>query len=186
MTVFDYITLGVLAASMLLGVWRGVIGEVFSLFGWVLGFLAAIFYGDAIAALLFSAIENQLLRLLFAWIVVFLLVLGILALLRVLVKKLITTAGLGSSDRALGILFGALRGLLVVVLLTAVGGFTKLPQQPWWQQAALSPVLENAVIACLPWLPENLAAEISFQGKVRPGEEDAQSGKLAITTISWS
>jgi membrane protein required for colicin V production len=38
MTPFDYVVLGILLASMAIGAWRGVIGEIIALAAWVLAF----------------------------------------------------------------------------------------------------------------------------------------------------
>ena len=45
--------------------------------------------------------------------------------------------GLGFVDRLLGAVFGAARGLAVVVLFALVAGVTTLPKQDWWQNAML-------------------------------------------------
>ena len=41
MTAFDYAVLAVIAASALLGLWRGVVGEVLALAAWVVAFFVA-------------------------------------------------------------------------------------------------------------------------------------------------
>ena len=41
MTVFDYAVLTVIAASVLLGLWRGVVSELLALAAWIVAFLVA-------------------------------------------------------------------------------------------------------------------------------------------------
>ncbi|MCF8177256.1 MAG: CvpA family protein, partial [Sulfuritalea sp.] len=41
MTAFDYAVLTVIAASVLLGLWRGVVSEILALAAWVVAFLVA-------------------------------------------------------------------------------------------------------------------------------------------------
>ncbi len=41
MTAFDYVVIGIVVASLALGLWRGVIGEIIALVAWVLAFFAA-------------------------------------------------------------------------------------------------------------------------------------------------
>lgn len=48
MTVFDYLVLAIVAASLLLGMWRGVVGEIIALIAWVLAFFAARWWGAAL------------------------------------------------------------------------------------------------------------------------------------------
>ena len=45
MTVFDYVVIGIVAVSLALGVWRGVMGEIIALVAWVLAFIAALGFG---------------------------------------------------------------------------------------------------------------------------------------------
>ncbi|HZJ98003.1 MAG TPA: CvpA family protein, partial [Oligella sp.] len=45
MTAFDYVILGVILASGILGLLRGFLKEVFSLLAYILSFLAAIWWG---------------------------------------------------------------------------------------------------------------------------------------------
>ena len=42
MTVFDYFVVMIVTASLLLGMWRGVVGEIIALVAWVLAFFAAL------------------------------------------------------------------------------------------------------------------------------------------------
>ena len=62
MTPFDYVVLGILLASMVLGAWRGVIGEIIALAAWVLAFFAAKWWGDEFAKQLLAGIADGTLR----------------------------------------------------------------------------------------------------------------------------
>ena len=67
------------------------------------------------------------------------------------------------SDRALGVLFGAVRGGVIVLALVALGGMLSLSRETWWSGAYLSAPLETAVLACKPWLPQEVAKRIRFR-----------------------
>ena len=140
MAAFDYAVLAIVAASILLGAWRGLVSEVLALAAWV----AAILAGRAMApemATIFSAwLKEPALQYLAAFAVIVLAVLVAVALLRLALSKLLRAVGLGPLDRFLGALFGIARGVLVVVLCVLVGGLTALPQQAWWRQAWLAVV----------------------------------------------
>ena len=47
MTYFDYFVIAVLVISLLLGLWRGMIGEIIALTAWVLAFIAAREWGSS-------------------------------------------------------------------------------------------------------------------------------------------
>lgn len=163
MTVFDYIVIAVVAASVLLGIWRGVVGEIIALVAWVLAFFAARWWGEEVANSVLNAISDPTLRLVAAWVLIFIVVLMLMALLRLAIRGLLKALGLSPTDRLLGMIFGVARGLVIVLALAVVGGMTMAAQQKWWVEAYFSAPLETAVMAGKPWLPEDIAKRIRFR-----------------------
>lgn len=163
MTAFDYIVLAIVSASVLLGLWRGVVGEIIALVAWVLAFFTAKWWGSEVANAVLTVIADPVLRLVAAWVLIFVVVLILMALLRLAVHGLLKVLGLSLTDRLLGMIFGVLRGLAIVLILVAVGGMTMLPKQKWWVEAYFSAPLETAVIAGGPWLPPEIAKRIRFK-----------------------
>ena len=162
MTYFDYAIIAIVAISLLLGVWRGVIGEIIALMAWVLAFIAAKWWGSELAHF-FTGIDDPALRLVAAWVTIFITVLVLMALLRLLLRSLLKALGMTFTDRFLGLVFGVARGLLIVLGLVAVGGMTSLPKEKWWRDAHFAPPLETAVLAGRPWLPPEAARRIDFR-----------------------
>ena len=162
MTVFDYGVIAILVASLALGLWRGLIGEVLALLAWVLAGLAAWQFGPEIGALL-TAIADPGLRVLAGYATVFFAVLVVLGLLRLAIRGLLKALGLTAVDRLLGVVFGLARGMLIVLIAVAVGGMTSAPKEHWWRAAVLSEPLETAVLASRPWLPPEAAKRIHFR-----------------------
>jgi membrane protein required for colicin V production len=163
MTAFDYVVLAIVAASVALGVWRGVLGEIIALVAWVLAFFAARWWGGEVARHVFSGIDDPALRIVAAWVAVFVVVLLVMALLRLAVRGLLKALGLSLTDRFLGVLFGLARGLLIVLVLVIVGGMTTVAKEKWWSEAYFSAPLETAVLAGKPWLPPEVAKRIRFR-----------------------
>lgn len=163
MTAFDYAVLAVVAASVLLGLWRGVVSEILALVAWVAAFLAARAEAAEVANWLAAQIADPALRLAAAYVLVVLAVLAVFSLLRLVLKLLLRAVGLGLLDRLLGGAFGALRGVLVVLVAILVAGMTPLPKMEWWREATLSPPLETAVLAARPWLPADAAKRIRYR-----------------------
>jgi len=164
MTAFDYVAMAIVAASVLLGVWRGVVGEVIALVAWVLAFFAARWWGSEVAQVVFgSVIADPALRIVAAWVTVFVVVLVVMALLRLAVHGLLKALGLSLTDRLLGVVFGLARGLLIVLVLVAVGGMLSMAKEKWWSDAYFSAPLETAVLAGKPWLPPEVAKRIRFR-----------------------
>ena len=163
MTAFDYIVIGISFASLLIGLWRGVIGEIIALTAWVLAFFAAKFWGTEVARVVFGGLADPGVRIVAAWVLVFVVVLLAMSLLRLALRSLLKVLGLTLTDRLLGVIFGAARGLLIVLALVAAGGMTEAPKEKWWSEAQFAAPLETAVLASKPWLPPEVAKRIRFR-----------------------
>ena len=66
------------------------------------------------------------------------------------------------ADRALGGLFGLLRGVVLVLAAVLVCGMTAIPQQDFWKNAQLRPAAETAAREIIPFLPDNIARYVKF------------------------
>ncbi|WP_367065723.1 CvpA family protein [Oryzisolibacter sp. LB2S] len=160
MAALDWIFLTVLAASLLIGAWRGLVFELFSLAGWVVAFFAAQWYADAAGAWLPMGQADAAWRHVAGFILVFVATVFAWGLLAWLAQKLVSAVGLRPADRALGALFGALRGLVLLLAVVLVVGWLQLQQAPWWQQSQAVPWLEAALKGLRPMLPAQLGQHL--------------------------
>ncbi len=163
MTAFDYAVLAIILASVLIGLWRGVVSEILALAAWVVAFFIARSQASLVAEWLVGHINEPGMRLAAAYVLVFAGVLLVFGVGRMLVSMMLKAVGLGLLDRLLGAGFGILRGVLVVLAGVLVAGMTPLPRADWWRAATLSPPLETAVLAARPWLPADVAKRIRFR-----------------------
>jgi membrane protein required for colicin V production len=161
-TWLDYAFLAVLALSMLIGVWRGLVREVFSLAGWIAAFVAAALLAAEAARLIPPDFATPLARTVICGVAIFLVVLVVVSLTGMLTSKAFRAAGLGVADRTLGGAFGFARGALICALAVLVAGMTTVPREPFWRQAALTAPLETAVIAAKPYLPPAVAERVKY------------------------
>lgn len=162
MATFDYVVVGIVALSLVIGLWRGVVGEVIALVAWIAAFMGALEFGAPTGQAVFAGIADPAIRALAGCVLVFVGILVASSLVRLVVRQMVKALGLSLSDRLLGMVFGMARGVLAVMLLVAAAGMTSAPQQPWWQEAVLSSPLETAVLAVKPLLPDDLAKKIRF------------------------
>lgn len=163
MTLLDGMVILVLAASVIRSLMRGMIEEVFSLGAWIVAFLVAKWGASAIEPVLPIGIQNEGLRYFAGFAVVFLVMMIAVMLLGHLVKGAAGAIGLGGVDKFVGGLFGALRGVVIVVGFTLAAGLTSLPQTEFWKQATLSAPLETLAVAVEPLLPADLAKYIHYR-----------------------
>jgi len=162
MTWFDYAVIAIVGLSVLLGVIRGVVREIAALAGWAAALILSALFAQELARWLPIAL-SPVLKAVIAYLVIFLAVLLLSGLAGVLLAKLFRAAGLGFTDRAVGALFGVLRGALIVFVGVMLAGLTSLPKEPFWREAALSGPIETAVLAAKPALPKDLAQRIRYR-----------------------
>ena len=162
MTWLDYAVFGVIGVSILWGVWRGLVREVISVAGWVLAFVAANFLAVPLAGVLPRAIPGPEVRLLVAFMGIFILALVIATLCGILLSKLAKAAGLAGLDRTLGSFFGLARGLLIVLAFALVAGLTSVPRKPFWQNSVSGAPMARAALAIRSWLPQSLAVRLRY------------------------
>jgi membrane protein required for colicin V production len=161
-TAFDYAVIGIVAMSSLLGLWRGVVGEILALAAWVVAFFVARFFAADVAAVFGGLVPDGALRYVAGFATVFAGVLVIFAIGRLVARLLLKAVGLGWADRLLGAFFGIGRGILIALLAVLLGGLTPLPKEDWWRGAWLAPPLETVVIAAKPWLPAHVAKRVRY------------------------
>ena len=162
MTWFDYAVIAIVGISILLSVMHGLVREIFALASWLVAFVVAQAYATDVAQLLPAAVTNPSVRLLIGFMAVFITTLLGMTLLAVALSKLVKTAGLGFADRALGAVFGLLRGMAIVMIAVLVAGLTSLPRQPEWRHAMLSAHLVAVANTVKVWLPYELEKHINY------------------------
>lgn len=152
----DYIIIGILGLSVMVGLWRGLVSEVLALVIWIAAFWVAWWLGPAVAARFEHVIELPSARIIVAYALCFVAVLIVGALLRFVISRLIEGTGLSGTDRLLGMLFGVARGVLLVTLLVFLLGFTAFTRDPWWQQSVLLPHFQQAAA----WIGQRVPADV--------------------------
>lgn len=150
----DYAILAVCLASIVVSLFRGFIKEVFSLLVWVAAVYAGLQASGPISLRLEGWIELPSVRVIIAFVGVFILVLIVGGLLNYLLGKLVAGTGLGGTDRMFGALFGALRGVAIVVAAVIVASFTPFVEDPWWRESMLLPEFERLSVWLVDFFPE--------------------------------
>jgi membrane protein required for colicin V production len=161
-TIFDYIVLFILISSVVISTMRGLVKEILSLLGWVAAFIVANAFGAKLAPMLPSVIPGEALRLIVAFIALFLGVRVLMGLLALAIGALIEASGLSLADRGLGGLFGLGRGIVIVLAGVILCGMTSIPQQDFWKNALLSPMAETGARTVKPFLPAAFAQHVQF------------------------
>ena len=162
MTIFDYLVLFIASCSIIIGVMRGLVKEVFSLLGWVVALVLANTFVETMAGWLPPVIPGVPIRLIVAFIVLFIAVRLLVGLLSMTLASMVKASGLSSVDRGLGAVFGLLRALIIVIVVVMLCGLTAIPRQPFWREAILSGAAESVVVSMQALLPSDFARHIQF------------------------
>jgi len=153
----DWALLAVLALSLLVGLWRGLVFEVLSVLGWVAAFFLAQWFAPDVAALLPMSSFNQPTRYAAAFVLTFIVSVFVAGLLASMVRKMVAAVGLRPVDRLLGAVFGVVRGLVLLLAVAVAISMTPLKDSPWWQESTGAPVLSAALKGLKPALPEQFS-----------------------------
>lgn len=138
----DWAILAVLLVSSLISVKRGFVKEALSLVLWVIAFIVAITFKESLSVLLVDHIETPSVRDLVAYGVLFGATLIVGAMVNYLIGELVRITGLSGTDRLFGMIFGFLRGFIIVMAaLIFVPSILPVNQDPWWIESLLIPQL---------------------------------------------
>ena len=138
MNLADGVILFIIAVSALISVRRGFMREAFSLVTWVAAFIIARLFGPGLEVMLEPSIETPSIRMAVAFGSLFALTMIVGALINHLLGELVRVTGLSGTDRLFGMVFGAVRGMVVVIVLVALAG-PVFVEDLWWQQSVLVP-----------------------------------------------
>jgi membrane protein required for colicin V production len=131
----DLVIIAVIALSALISLIRGFVKESISLVTWVVAGLLALRYYSPMADLLEPFVNSAALR---NWVgggILFVATLVVGAIVNFIVSQLVSKTGLSGTDKALGVVFGAARGVLIVTMIVLLASLTPMPEASWWQDS---------------------------------------------------
>lgn len=162
MTEFDYVVLAILGCSALLGFIRGFLKEAFSLVAYIAAGYAAMMWGHKAIPWFQSLFDNFYISAALAYAVVFIAVLLLVGLVNLTLSSMVSYAGLGPADSGLGLIFGLVRGIIIILAVVILLGYTDLPQQPWWTNAKFSSMAVDGVLYLKNLIPSDIAKYLPY------------------------
>ncbi len=137
----DWAIVALVLVSALISLLRGFVREALSMVSWALAFFVAVAFHQPVVDLLAPNVTKPYIRDILAYILLFTgtLVLGSLA--TYLIAEMVKRTGLSGTDRLLGMVFGAARGLIVVLAILVVlpSLLAGIEQDQWWKESRLIP-----------------------------------------------
>ncbi|MEH0165712.1 CvpA family protein [Paucibacter sp. JuS9] len=156
MSTLDWILIGLLAISVAVGLWRGLVFEILSIVGWFVAYFAAPYVSPFVVQWLPEERMSPATLQVAGFVIAFLIVLLVWSLGAKLVRMLIHATPLSLIDRVGGAGFGVLRGVLFALLAVLLVGLTPVRETPSWQDSVLAPPLLALLQGIKPVLPEQL------------------------------
>jgi len=139
LTWVDWAIVAIIVVSALISLTRGFVKEALSLLTWVIAGLVAWLFGGALAELLAPYIETPSLRVIAACSILFVMTLLLGGLINYLIGQLVIVTGLSGTDRFLGMVFGAARGALLVVVAVGLLSLAPVEADTWWRESVVIP-----------------------------------------------
>jgi membrane protein required for colicin V production len=134
----DIVILIITVLSAAFGLWRGLIKEVLSLLTWIAALLVSRVYSEPLSGLMTGMIENDGIRYVSAFAILFITVMMLGTFLNFLMSKLLTITGLKLADRLFGAAFGVARGVIIVLVIMFITSMF-VSETELWQQSQLIP-----------------------------------------------
>ncbi len=144
MTGADALIVLVLLGSTIVGLLRGFVREAVSVVFWVVAIWAAWKFGPIVEPHLGGLLAEPKVSPWVGRLVILVLVLLVGWVVGLLLGQFTHSLGLGAMDRVLGVLFGIVRGMVLVGLMIIGGELLHLNHEEWWNRSTLVPYGETA------------------------------------------
>ncbi len=136
MSWLDLVILGIIVLSALISLIRGFVKESISLVTWIVAGVLAFRYFSPMAELLQPFVEAPTIRNVAGFAIIFVSTLVVGAIVNFIMSQLVSKTGLSGTDKALGVVFGGARGVLIVTMVVLLASLTPMPEASWWQDSA--------------------------------------------------
>lgn len=163
LNILDYAIIIILVVSAILSTLRGMTREALGLVGWPIAIFAAKYSAPVIEPMIVSVIKVGGIGQALSWALPFAVVVVLWFVIASVLAPGLKRAGLGALDRWLGVIFGLIRGYVIVLLTYAVAvvimeGENNLPKQVG--EAAFNPFVRASVISLSAMAPDDMRSRI--------------------------
>lgn len=136
----DFVIIGIIVISVVVSFFRGFLREALSLLVWGLAIYFSLKYYGVLEPLLPSGYGlPSTVRLVLSGIAILLGVLIIGGIFTWIVGSIFDKSGMSGTDRVAGILFGGLRGVILVVIIVLIISFLPFKDESWWKESKVVP-----------------------------------------------
>ena len=150
-----------LVASAIWGAWRGLVYELLAIANWLVAAALTGLLAPLVVEWVPFLAGNGLLAVAVRYVVVFVVFIFVGGFIASLVRRVISNSGLRPADRSLGAIFGLVRGVLILSVLTFLVFAFGFQAEAWWQSSVGAHWLCAGLQTLKPLLPQGLERLIS-------------------------
>lgn len=172
----DFIVIGLVGLSIVIGIFRGFIRESISLISWILAIILAIAFANPLSVYM-TFTEVEFIKMMTAFLIIFVSVIFVGTIFNLIVGTLVRKTPFSMPDRILGSLFGLTRGVVFITIAVLIATLTPFPQETWWKQSYMLNKFQKLAVWCQGKLPEEQAKLFNFAK-----EESADSVDESVIT----
>ena len=153
MNTLDLVLLALTAISVVLGLWRGLVRESFSVLAWLAGFPIASYFASDVRHWMNLSDTSPAVAYVLAWVLVFISVWLVCRVFSSLLSGALSLVGLGVVNRLLGAVFGLMRAALALMVFVILVRLTPAANDPLWQSSWVVQMAHRGIEFFKPFLP---------------------------------
>lgn len=150
----DFAIIAIIAISTVIGLIRGFVREVLSLISWLLAIWVSLNFSPLFADFLTAWIATPGIRIVLAFSALFVCSVAIGGLISHIIVKFVRQSGLSGTDRSLGLVFGGVRGTVLIAVLVLIIYMGDVAEQPALHGSFLIPYFKPIAV----WLKDLIPA----------------------------
>jgi len=160
MTGIDYAFIAVIVISTLFSLLRGFVKEAISLGTWIVAMWVSTTFASNLSNFMPESIENPAFRMGLAFVALFVATLILGVMVNMLLNQVVSKTGLSGVDRALGMVFGLARGVLIVTVVVILVSLTSAQEQDFWKDSQLVERFQALASWLQVYLPDNISSSL--------------------------
>ena len=174
-TALDILVILTVLVSAGYAAWKGFLSETLTIFDWLAAAFGCLYFGPYLVPMMRGFVTTPWLASLIAYAVVFLIIFIPLSFMSHRFSESVKNSVIGPLDRALGIAFGVVRGLVAVALVyLAYTYFVPVPEQaPFVKEARTLPMIQSTGAVILSLMPNRVRTDFALGSPEKPRSGDA-------------
>ena len=143
MNLADYLVIAAIVASAIVGAVRGFLREAVALAAWVIALFLAWHFADLIEPHLGGLLAGSAVAPWAARVIIVILILLLGAAIGAALSHFVRLSIFSGMDRFLGLVFGLLRGVVLLGVFVILGQVLRLSDERWWTRSLMIPYGES-------------------------------------------